>query len=65
MTNQGSNTTGQAPTHRERFAEACKVTDFLINPKAVAGYYVWALTTSSRLAVRISMARITPRTRLV
>ncbi|MCF5052438.1 hypothetical protein GIW50_16530 [Pseudomonas syringae] len=25
MTDQDSNTTGQAPTHRERFAEACAV----------------------------------------
>ena len=25
MTGQDSNTTGQAPTHRERFAEACAV----------------------------------------
>ena len=43
MTDQDSNTTDQTPAHRERFAEACKVTDFAINPSAVAGYYVWGV----------------------
>ncbi|MFJ2334768.1 hypothetical protein [Pseudomonas helleri] len=43
MTDQNSSTAGQAPTHRERFAQACKVTDFAENPNTVAGYYVWGV----------------------
>ncbi|MQT30652.1 hypothetical protein [Pseudomonas helleri] len=41
MTDQNSSTAGQAPTHRERFAEACKVTDFAVAPNMTAGYLVW------------------------
>ncbi|NWA65533.1 hypothetical protein [Pseudomonas reactans] len=43
MTDQDSNTIGQAPTHRKRFAEACKITDFASDPKMIGGYVVWGV----------------------
>jgi hypothetical protein len=36
-----SNSSISHPTHRERFAEACKSTDFEEHPTMVAGYKVW------------------------
>ncbi len=41
MTDQDSNTAGQAPTYRERFAEACKTMDFAVAPNMNGGYLVW------------------------
>lgn len=41
MTDKESNTAGQSPTYKERFAEACKVADFATATKAVSGYIVW------------------------
>lgn len=32
------------PTHRERFADACKSTDFEEHPTMVAGYKVWSVS---------------------
>ncbi|HDS1768659.1 hypothetical protein NPS42_23545 [Pseudomonas putida] len=40
MTEPSNSSTSQ-PTHRERFAEACKSTDFEEHPTMVAGYKVW------------------------
>ncbi|WP_397450863.1 hypothetical protein [Pseudomonas sp. NA-150] len=40
MSNQHSNTDRQPPTHKERFAEACKTTEF--TPHAASpGFVVW------------------------
>lgn len=36
-----SNSRASQPTHRERFAEACKITDFEEHPTVVGGYKVW------------------------
>jgi hypothetical protein len=42
MTDQGQNTAGQhKPTYQERFAEACKATDFAIDETTTGGYTVW------------------------
>lgn len=41
MTNQHSNTAQQLPTHKERFAEACKAADFASDIRMVGGYLVW------------------------
>lgn len=41
MTNQHSNAAQQPPTHQERFAEACKATDFAIDETTIGGYTVW------------------------
>ncbi len=43
MTDQDSNSTGQVPTHLERFAEACKIRDFASDPKMIGRYVVWGV----------------------
>ncbi|MQA57646.1 hypothetical protein [Pseudomonas piscis] len=39
-----SNSKASQLTHRERFAEACKITDFEEHPTAVGGYKVWVVS---------------------
>lgn len=43
MTEQDSNTASQPPTHQDRFAVACKTTDFASEPQTIGGYVVWGV----------------------
>ena len=43
MTEQDSNAASQPPTHRDRFEEACKATDFTTDPRTIGGYVVWGV----------------------